>query len=192
MEGFLKRWTGIVTRWKKQYFILHDGILLYCNEKGGPTQGSIHLKISSLILTPDDPLRIIINSGTKEVHLRASSIEEKMNWVNALRLSQSQTINDRSSVYDDVDRIANTGSDISEEVKSYFSHSNLKSLNEELAQLWSTQAMFEEALSNFNIKIDKHDKNYEYYENLKKHGSQIKVNKRVFNITFFALFLFFS
>ena len=173
----MKRWTGIVTRWKKQYFILHDGILLYCNEKGGQTQGSIHLKISSLILTPDDPLRIIINSGTKEIHLRASSIEEKMGWVNALRTSQAQTIHDRSSVYDDVDRIANTGSDVSEEVKNYFSHSNLKGLNEELAQLWSTQACFEEALSVAAPKVDKNDKNYEKYENLRRLAAQMKVNR---------------
>ena len=81
MEGYLKKWRGIISRWKKHYFILHDGILLYCNEKGGQTLGSIHLKISSIILIPDDPLRIIINSGTKEIHLRASTVGEKIKWV---------------------------------------------------------------------------------------------------------------
>ena len=38
-------------------------------------------------------LRIIINSGTKEIHLRASSISEKIKWVNALRNSQETSFN---------------------------------------------------------------------------------------------------
>lgn len=34
---------------------------------------------------PEDPLRIIINTGTSEINLRAASITEKINWVNALK-----------------------------------------------------------------------------------------------------------
>jgi len=36
-------------------------------------------------LVADDPMKIIINSGTVEMILKASSIAEKINWVNALR-----------------------------------------------------------------------------------------------------------
>ena len=33
----------------------------------------------------EDPLRFIINTGTTEIHLRASTVAEKINWVNALK-----------------------------------------------------------------------------------------------------------
>jgi hypothetical protein len=33
----------------------------------------------------EDPLRFIINTGTTEIHLRTSTVAEKINWVNALR-----------------------------------------------------------------------------------------------------------
>lgn len=39
------------------------------------------------MLVPEDPLRIIINTGTTEIHLRASTISEKIDWVNALKIS---------------------------------------------------------------------------------------------------------
>jgi len=45
----------------------------------------IHLKISTIKVTPKDPLKIIINSGTKEILLKADSIVEKLKWVSALR-----------------------------------------------------------------------------------------------------------
>lgn len=38
---------------------------------------TIHMKIASLTTVPDDPLKIIINSGTSEIILKASTIEEK-------------------------------------------------------------------------------------------------------------------
>jgi hypothetical protein len=43
------------------------------------------LKISSIILVPDDPLRIIINTGTNEILIRAANVPEKIEWVNALK-----------------------------------------------------------------------------------------------------------
>ncbi len=36
----------------------------------------------------EDPLRFIINTGTTEIHLRASTVAEKINWVNALKKAQ--------------------------------------------------------------------------------------------------------
>ena len=51
---------------------------------------SIHLKIASISLVADDPMKIIINSGTVEMILKASSIAEKINWVNALREAQEK------------------------------------------------------------------------------------------------------
>jgi hypothetical protein len=69
MEGELKRWENIF--WKINYFILYYDILTYCDKKGGKKLGSIHLKVSEIIFVPDDPLRIIINTGISDIILRA-------------------------------------------------------------------------------------------------------------------------
>lgn len=45
----------------------------------------MHLKVAGIILVPEDPLRIIINTGTTELILRANNITDKINWVNGLK-----------------------------------------------------------------------------------------------------------
>ena len=52
----------------------------------------MHLKVAALILVPEDPLRIIINTGTTEIHLRASNINEKIDWINALKAAQDKCL----------------------------------------------------------------------------------------------------
>ncbi len=63
MDGYLKKWTNIITRWKINYFVLKDGILSYQQDKGYPIKGLIHMKICEVNLSPDDTLKILINSG---------------------------------------------------------------------------------------------------------------------------------
>ena len=43
------------------------------------------MNICEINLTPNDPLRIILFSGTKKIVLRTKTISEKVNWLNALR-----------------------------------------------------------------------------------------------------------
>jgi len=86
IEGFLKKWTGILTGWRERYFTLKaGGILEFTDRNHGKDKGTIHLKIATIKLTPKDPLRITIHSGLKELNLRAGSIIDKYRWVSALR-----------------------------------------------------------------------------------------------------------
>jgi hypothetical protein len=73
MEGPLRQYINMITRWKTRYYVLHEGILIYCDKKGGPKRGSIHLQIATISTSNEDPLRIVINSGTKEIILKAAS-----------------------------------------------------------------------------------------------------------------------
>lgn len=43
---------------------------------------------------PEDPLKIIINSGTKLIEVRAPSVELKVKWFNALKESQIKSQNE--------------------------------------------------------------------------------------------------
>ena len=66
MDGCLLKWAGIFGRWKLKYFELKDGILSYYVEKGMPPRGRLHLKICTVNLSPDDPLKLIVHSGINE------------------------------------------------------------------------------------------------------------------------------
>ena len=46
---------------------------------------SVHLKIASVTTVADDPTKILINSGTTEIIVKAASISDKNIWLNALR-----------------------------------------------------------------------------------------------------------
>ena len=154
MEGYLKRWTGLLTRWQVNYFILHKTILVYCKEKGSTTMGTIHLKISSILLIPDDPLRIIINSGTKEINLRAENINEKVKWVNALRNAQETCFKEEDLALD-IDSIVKEDNNIGKEPKLFFQQSEMNGIQDSLTEIWSLQAHMEEVLSLLLPKIDK-------------------------------------
>lgn len=84
MEGNLKKWVNIVSGWKTRYFVLHDDVLTYCETKGSETKGIISLKIAKIIQFDDDPLRIAIDTGTSEIHVRAPTLGEKLKWYDAL------------------------------------------------------------------------------------------------------------
>ena len=85
MEGYLEKWTNLIQGWKSRYFILHKDLLIYCNEKGAPQKGIIYLKIAQINADPDDPLRIIVHTGTNEIHIRAKDIAEKIRWIKAMQ-----------------------------------------------------------------------------------------------------------
>ena len=87
MEGYLKKYVNVFSGWKMRYFILHEDTLIYCEDRGGKTLGQMHLKVCSIQQSKDDPLLILINSGTKELKMRAKDINEKVNWINMLQKS---------------------------------------------------------------------------------------------------------
>ena len=85
MEGYLKKHLNVFKGWKQRYFILHEDILVYSEEKGGKLLGQMHLKVCSIQQSKDDVLLILINSGTKELKIKAKDINEKVKWINALQ-----------------------------------------------------------------------------------------------------------
>ena len=88
IEGYLTKWSNYISGWKERYFALSNGILYYSSRKNSALKGQIHLKVSKISLNDQDPLGIIIDSGTKLLHLRAETISEKMKWLTALKSSK--------------------------------------------------------------------------------------------------------
>ncbi|CAD8078752.1 unnamed protein product [Paramecium sonneborni] len=150
MEGYLKKWTNLFSRWQDRYFILNEDILLYCDSQGGPIKGQVHLKVAALILVPEDPLRIIINTGTTEIHLRANNINEKIDWINALKSAQ--------------DRCLSRQNEIKFEQK----------IQELLTDVWQTGAIFDETLSMLIPKLEKNSQIKEMADRLESIGKNLK------------------
>lgn len=82
MEGFLKKWTNIVTRWKKRYFIIVSGTLIYSSEKNSKEQGRVYLSTTTITLTSKN--LIILDTGLATLQLKASTDKETHDWYAAL------------------------------------------------------------------------------------------------------------
>lgn len=88
MEGYLNMWTGVLSQWRRFYFILHNDIITFCNEKGGEKEGSIHLKVASIVSVIDDPLKINIHTGTHILFIRADTVNQRIEWMKAIANAQ--------------------------------------------------------------------------------------------------------
>lgn len=178
MEGSLKVWINVLYRWRSQFFVLHDGVLSFCNKKAGKLLGAIHMKVAKVSLTAEDHLRIIINSGTGELHLRAANIQEKSKWVTALRQSQDQILaKERESTMSLSGSISLEGLPQSEEHRKIITSPTLTLLTEKLADLWCIQAQFDEALSFIHSKVEKNSPIFEISQKIQKLGSELKVKE---------------
>ena len=89
MEGYLEIWQGFFSRWTKNYFRLMDDTLLFGPSKE-EIEGKIHLKVARIVSTIDDPVSLIIHTGTETLRLRASSIDERVRWFKKLKSTQKK------------------------------------------------------------------------------------------------------
>jgi hypothetical protein len=83
MEGYLKKWTNIVTRWKRRYFILTSNLLIYSNTKDAKELGRVYISTTSIQLT--DKHIIVLETGLATLQLKASTDKETQDWFLALK-----------------------------------------------------------------------------------------------------------
>jgi hypothetical protein len=171
MEGVLKKWINFVYGWQPRYFVLHEGILIYCQNKGGEKKGSIYLKIATISVLPEDPLRIVINSGTQEIHVRAYSISEKIKWLEALKKAQEEaTAKEGVSL----DNIEDMEKGLSPESKRMFKDSKVRLLTDQVGELWSCQAEIDETLSMLLPKLERIPDALQLADKLGRLGDEMK------------------
>lgn len=96
IEGFLKTWTGYMSRWKKTYVMLRNGVLLLGRDK---TQVSplAHLDICSIYPDPKSQKNFIVEWGAEKVYLRADSPDVCLTWLETLSIAtQLSLVRDES------------------------------------------------------------------------------------------------
>lgn len=144
MEGRLQKYCGFFSRWKEYKYILHEGVLYEYNLITNVELGAIHMGISSVAVDPKHPLQIIIHNGISQVFLKAATIKEKAEWVNALKESKSEadTHENRKS-----EKHIHESPEKMNEVLATNIFNKFDPLYQKIGKVWSTQAQFEEIMS---------------------------------------------
>ncbi len=180
IEGYLKKWTNFVSGFQLRYFMLKDGILFYCTKKNSPIKGTIHMKICKIEIFPNEPLKIVINSGTKALHLKTESVSEKLKWLNALRASKEE-IQQYDTSYTKIktsnikpellQKFIEKSMKMNKEEKEFENkESYLKMINKTITDIWEQQVKLDSALNFLALKFD-----------TKKHGQIIDVIEKTAN-----------
>lgn len=191
IEGYLKKWTNFVSGWQMRYFMLKDGILYYCNKKGTPVKGTIHMKICKFEISPSEPLKISINSGTKHIHLKTESVSEKLKWLNALRASKEE-IQQYDTSYTKIktsnikpellQKFIEQSTKSHQEAKDFENKQGeyMKMINKTISDIWEQQVKLDSALNFLALKFDskKHAKIIDIIEKTANEGAELIVNKQ--------------
>ena len=71
---------------KKRYFVLTNELLIYYKQKKGniSEKGQISLKLAKIDPKTMNDKRMIIGTGTAEIHLEFNTIQEKREWLMAI------------------------------------------------------------------------------------------------------------
>ena len=89
-EGFIKKWTNYYKGFKKRYFVLTGDLLIYYKEKKGQIseKGQISLKLAKVDFKTAIDKKMIIGTGTNQIHLEFASVQEKKEWNEAIVMCQ--------------------------------------------------------------------------------------------------------
>ncbi|GAB9472610.1 hypothetical protein Gpo141_00009784 [Globisporangium polare] len=102
LQGYLHKQSKHLKLWKIRYFILTRNELLYSKKSGKKLRGCLLLNDFRVI---DDQNRVVhlgnfviqLKSSTREVHLSATTEQERAAWVNAIRSLQTDQDNSRQT-----------------------------------------------------------------------------------------------
>jgi collagen type IV alpha-3-binding protein len=87
MEGILLKWTNYIFGWRERFFVLRGSILYYYYKKSDRPKGRIHLGVTSITSSDDEP-KFELDTGISVIYLKANTLEEKNTWVQAIKLAK--------------------------------------------------------------------------------------------------------
>lgn len=102
------------------------------------------MEISTVAGNPKQPLQIIIHNGVSQIFLKAHTIKEKVDWMNALEESKKESNKFESSKIEKQN--TETGEKMNETLVTNI-FSKFDPLYQKIGKVWSVQAEFEEVMS---------------------------------------------
>ncbi|XP_066116240.1 oxysterol-binding protein 2 isoform X1 [Saccopteryx bilineata] len=101
-KGWLLKWTNYLKGYQRRWFVLSNGLLSYYRNHGEMAhtcRGTINL--STAHFDTEDSCGILLTSGARTYHLKASSEVERQQWITALELAKAKAVRMMSSHSDD-------------------------------------------------------------------------------------------
>eukprot|EP00922_Rhytidocystis_sp_ex-Travisia-forbesii_P059611 GHVS01088395.1.p1 GENE.GHVS01088395.1~~GHVS01088395.1.p1 ORF type:complete len:1004 (+),score=178.91 GHVS01088395.1:167-3178(+) len=93
-EGWLSKYTNIMSSWRPRYFKLQPGLLCYSLEKNASTKEVIKLAKCQVRVCPGDLVRLEVDTPDQgTLWLRADTPEEKNVWYAAIKQAQLIRVN---------------------------------------------------------------------------------------------------
>ena len=139
-----------------RYLIINDDILEIHEDKDSKLIGSVSLKIATVHGISEDRLRIVINSGTSELHFKAPTIAEKIRWEQAITNARNTIMShfSNSVTLQSADRYRNSVE--SAVTKKLFNDSPQSDIDKKLADIKAKQASLDETARQLEplLKLD--------------------------------------
>ncbi|XP_039717684.1 oxysterol-binding protein 2 isoform X1 [Pteropus medius] len=101
-KGWLLKWTNYLKGYQRRWFVLSNGLLSYYRNQGEMAhtcRGTINLSTSHF--ETEDSCSIVLTSGARTYHLKASSEVERQQWITALELAKAKAVRMMNSHSDD-------------------------------------------------------------------------------------------
>ncbi|XP_045145489.1 oxysterol-binding protein 2-like [Echinops telfairi] len=92
-KGWLLKWTNYLKGYQRRWFVLSNGLLSYYrnqDEMAHTCRGTINL--STTHIDTEDSCNILLTSGARTYHLKASSEVERQQWITALELAKAKAV----------------------------------------------------------------------------------------------------
>ena len=92
IEGPLHKWVNYVRGWQKRWFLLEAPGLLayYSNHKKKTCLGTIPLSDAVVTISRRSPLRFVVDTDYGIFYLRATSADQRNQWIQGIKHSQQQ------------------------------------------------------------------------------------------------------
>ncbi|KAG5280611.1 hypothetical protein AALO_G00062070 [Alosa alosa] len=101
-KGWLFKWTNYLKGYQRRWFVLSNGLLSYYRtqaEMAHTCRGTINLATAHI--DTEDACNIVLSSGGRTYHLKASTEVERQRWVTALELAKAKAIRMMNNQSDD-------------------------------------------------------------------------------------------
>lgn len=129
------------------------------------------MEISSVTINPKQPLQIVIHNGINQIFLKANTIKEKVDWINALKESKGEM---KSLEKKKSEKIVTDHEEKLNEALATNIFNKFDPLYQKIGKVWSTQAQFEEIMSVMEPEIQKSPKLKGNSEKLLQLTTQLK------------------
>ncbi|XP_047417992.1 oxysterol-binding protein 2 isoform X2 [Sciurus carolinensis] len=101
-KGWLLKWTNYLKGYQRRWFVLGNGLLSYYRNQGEMAhtcRGTINLATAHI--DTEESCGILLMSGARSYHLKASSEVDRQQWITALELAKAKAVRVMRSHSDD-------------------------------------------------------------------------------------------